>query len=510
MNAELLATNRRLLGERPTPFAPAQVVVGHAASVGPASNGFASPAGSIAVGAQQAAHMRPQTAPPAPSLGGPASSIKRQRTTLIATTSAASGTVGFQASLALRVAAQHNFPPTKVPTKVPSSPSFTAFRAAPTPSGSTPGSAHNHPKPVHPAPKHAPIHNGPKHASGVAAAAPTRTPVHAGLPRTSTFVAAPAPAPAPRAHAKVVAVTGPSRPTSSLTIVPSLSAPSVPSFRPISVAASSSDASPSAAVSAPTAIGAASIDTPMSEPHPQGVDLSGTTTTSSGTTSTSSGSGTTTTSSGTSTAGSGTNTTSSGTSTTADGAQFARPKLPTLGEEIGALKLNAGPESRPGSPSGLRVTVSPTFVLLVLLVPDTIEGTTIKRYYLHAYFPIMTNPHWMVTNDRGQYTFKSKGTATECWKWRLPDWGFRAKAEDCEQDREEFEKNLQEQFRLFVLNRAQPVRSLRRGVLPDRKFVLLKRAMQAHIKQFFQALAGKSERSARISWAADMLASRTA
>jgi hypothetical protein len=275
----------------------------------------------------------------------------------------------------------------------------------------------------------------------------------------------------------------------------------------------------SAAVSAPTSSGTApgnSVDSLMSEAprlehvHPQGVDLSGTTTTSSGTTSTSSGSGTTTTSSGTSTAGSGTNTTSSGTSTTADGAQFARPKLPTLGEEIGALKLNAGPESRPGSPSGLRVTASPTFVLLVLLVPDTIEGTTIKRYYLHAYFPIMTNPHWMVTNDRGQYTFKSKGTATECWKWRLPDWGFRAKAEDCEQDREEFEKNLQEQFRLFVLNRAQPVRSLRRGVLPDRKFVLLKRAMQAHIKQFFQALAGKSERSARISWAADMLASRTA
>ena len=303
MNAELVATNRRLLGERPTPFAPAQVVVGHAASVGPASNGFASPAGSIAVGAQQAAHMRPQTAPPAPSLGGPASSIKRQRTaSLIATTSAVSGTVGFQASLALRVAAQHTVPP----TKAPSPPSFTAFL------GSTPGSAHNQPKPVHPAPKHAPIHNAPNHASGVAAAAPTRTPVHAGLPRTSAFV--PAPAAAPGAHAKVATVRVLSRPTPSL---PSLSAQS---FRPIS--ASSSDASPSAAVF--TANGAASIDTPMRQPplperdaapvveptsaavsaptssgtapgnsvdslmseaprlehvHPQGVDLSGTTTT---------------------------------------------------------------------------------------------------------------------------------------------------------------------------------------------------------------------------------------
>ena len=132
------------------------------------------------------------------------------------------------------------------------------------------------------------------------------------------------------------------------------------------------------------------------------------------------------------------------------------------------MQLNTGPDSRPGSPSGLRVTGSNTFHLLVSLVTERIEGTTIKRYYLHANFPTVTNPHWMVTNDRGQYTFKSKGTATECWKWRLPDCGFRAKAEDCEQDREEFEKNLQEQFRLFVLNRAQPVRSLRRGVLPDR------------------------------------------
>jgi hypothetical protein len=106
------------------------------------------------------------------------------------------------------------------------------------------------------------------------------------------------------------------------------------------------------------------------------------------------------------------------------------------------------------------------------VVPDTIPNTIVKRYYLHAYFPKMSNAHWMVTADRGQYAFKSKGTSTGCWKWRLPEWGFRTTAGACEQDREAFEKNLQEQFRLFVLNRAQPVRSLRRGVLPDRKFVL--------------------------------------
>jgi hypothetical protein len=34
--------------------------------------------------------------------------------------------------------------------------------------------------------------------------------------------------------------------------------------------------------------------------------------------------------------------------------------------------------------------------------------------------------------------------------------------------------------------------------------------MQAYIKQFFQDLAGESERAARISWAEAMLASRTA
>ena len=38
----------------------------------------------------------------------------------------------------------------------------------------------------------------------------------------------------------------------------------------------------------------------------------------------------------------------------------------------------------------------------------------------------------------------------------------------------------------------------------------MKRAVQAHIKEHFQGLAGKSQSSARVSWAADMLASRTA
>lgn len=479
-NAKLKAYNLELLAKlnapRPT-SAPGQV--GRAVPAGLPPQGAASQAGSIAGGAHRDATSLPPAAPSALFPGGPGSPPKKLKTHLDnASKSAVVRAVSNLVPQVLELVARNTPVPVHAKESLASNPSLRAS----TPSqantadsskvrsalsiGSDRGSAPTHPKPGALAPKSTFTGAAPMHATRPAPPAAMR-PAHG----VSAF--------APRAAAKVGPSSGHSfrhasgaLPFAKASLVPlktTLVAESAPpascTAASISVLETTSAASAapgtaasdsvdclmseapctergdppvqqvveptSAAGSAPSAIGAASrhsFDTPMHEPprtelvDPPVVDLS------------------------------------------ADGAQCARPKLHTLGEEIGALNLNTGPDSRPSSPSGLKVTVWTTFLLLVSLVSETIPGTIVKRYYLHANFPKLTNPHWMVTNDRGQYTFKSKGTASDCWKWRLPDWGFRAKAEDCEQDRKEFEENLQEQFRLFVKNRAQPVRSLRRGL----------------------------------------------
>ena len=172
------------------------------------------------------------------------------------------------------------------------------------------------------------------------------------------------------------------------------------------------------------------------------------------------------------------------------------------------------PSPRPDSPSGVpKMAVTPEFFLHVARVEVPIPGTASKQYYQHVYFPCLENSHYRIEYDPGQkkYRFKNRGSAPKCWKWRLPDALNRGDPKLCEQDREEFAANLREAFRLFEQSRVEPVRSLRRAAAFCPTVCLpLTRALQADIKQYFENLSGDSQRAMRNTWAADMLASRTA
>ena len=174
------------------------------------------------------------------------------------------------------------------------------------------------------------------------------------------------------------------------------------------------------------------------------------------------------------------------------------------------------PSPRPDSPSrsGVpKMAVTPEFFLHVARVEVPIPGTASKQYYQHVYFPCLENSHYRIEYDPGQkkYRFKNRGSAPKCWKWRLPDALNRGDPKLCERDCEEFAANLREAFRLFEQSRVEPVRSLRRAAAFCPTVCLpLTRALQADIKQYFENLSGDSQRAMRNTWAADMLASRTA